>query len=243
MAIYLISGSDARLISAKLTDLVNQLIGDGDRNTMLLSHDLEALGADDREQEIANAMIGAQTGSMFGGDRVVVLRGIGEATVDQLKPLVAYLAQPLDDTQLVLTGSGKLAKSVTDALKQAGATTINTSPPSRFNELSMWFQEQLTEAGIKVDSGGLKILIDWLGQDQARLPSIIEVLVSTYGTNKKLTVDEIEPFLGQEGSVMPWDLTDAIDLSNSPKAIARLRRMIRRGESHPMQLLALLHNH
>jgi DNA polymerase-3 subunit delta len=243
VAIYLITGSDARLVSVKLTDLTSQLIGDGDRNTMLLSHDLETLGADDRDQEIANAMIGAQTGSLFGGERVVVLRGIGEATVDQLKPLVAYLAQPLEDTQLVLTGSGKLAKSITDALKQAGATTINTSPPSRFNELSMWFQEQLTEAGLKVDSGALKMLIEWLGQDQARLPSIIEVLVSTYGTKKKLTVDEIEPFLGQEGSVMPWDLTDAIDLSNSPKAIAMLRRMIRSGESHPMQLMAMLHNH
>ena len=243
VAIYLITGSDARLVSVKLSDLVTQLIGDGDRNTMLLSHDLESLGADDREQEISNAMVGAQTGSLFGGDRVVVLRGIGEATVDQLKPLVAYLEQPLEETQLVLTGSGKLAKSITDALKQAGATTVNTSPPSRFNELSMWFQEQLTEAGLKVDSGALKILIEWLGQDQARLPSIIEVLVSTYGTNKKLTVDEIEPFLGQEGSVMPWDLTDAIDLSNSPKAIAMLRRMIRSGESHPMQLMALLHNH
>lgn len=243
MAIYLITGSDVRLISARLTDLIAQLIGDGDRNTMLLSHDLELLGADDRDEEIARAMIGAQTGSLFGGERVVVLRGIGEATVNQLKPLVAYLAQPLEETQLVLTGTGKLAKSVTDALKQAGATTISTSPPSRFNELSMWFQEQLTEGGLKVDSGALKMLIDWLGQDQARLPSIIEVLISTYGTSKKLTVDEIEPFLGQEGSVMPWDLTDAIDLSHSPKAIAMLRRMMRSGDSHPMQVMAMLHNH
>ena len=69
MAIYLITGSDARLVSVKLTDLTAQLIGDGDRNTMLLSHDLETLGADDRDQEIANAMIGAQTGSLFGGER------------------------------------------------------------------------------------------------------------------------------------------------------------------------------
>ncbi|TRZ73745.1 MAG: DNA polymerase III subunit delta [Actinobacteria bacterium] len=243
VAIYLITGSDARLVSAKLTDLTAQLVGDGDRNTMLLSHDLETLSADERELAIATAMVGAQTSSLFGDERVVVLRGIGEATVDQLKPLVDYLVQPLAETQLVLTGSGKLAKSITDALKQAGATTINTSPPSRFNELSMWFQEQLTEAGLKVDSGALKMLIDWLGQDQARLPSIIEVLLSTYGTTKKLTVHEIEPFLGQEGSVMPWDLTDAIDLSNSPKAIAMLRRMMRSGESHPLQLMAILHNH
>jgi len=243
VAIYLITGIDARLVSAKLTDLTTQLVGTGDRNTMFESHDLETLSADERESAIATAMVGAQTSSLFGGERVVVLRGIGEATVDQLKPLVAYLAQPLEDTQLVLTGSGKLAKSITDALKQAGATTINTSPPSRFNELSMWFQEQLIESGLKVDSGALKMLIDWLGQDQARLPSIIEVLVSTYGTNKKLTVEEIEPFLGQEGSVLPWDLTDAIDLSNAPKAIAMLRRMLRSGESHPLQLMAILHNH
>ena len=104
VAIYLITGSDTRFVSARLTDLITQLIGDGDRNTMLLSHDLETLGAEEREKEIANAMIGAQTGSLFGGERVVVLRGIGEATVDQLKPLLAYLAQPLEDTQLVLTG-------------------------------------------------------------------------------------------------------------------------------------------
>ncbi len=243
VAIYLITGSDARLVSAKLTDLTAELVGDGDRNTMLFSHDLEPLSADDRELAVASAMIGAQTSSLFGDERVVVLRGIGEATVDQLRPLVEYLAQPLAETQLVLTGSGKLAKSITDALKQAGATTINTSPPSRSNELSMWFQEQLAEAGLKIDSAALKMLIEWLGEDQARLPSIIEVLVSTYGTSKKLTVDEIEPFLGQEGSVKPWDLTDAIDLSNSPKAIAMLRRMIRSGESHPMQLMAMLHNH
>ncbi len=243
VAIYLITGSDARLISDKLTDLTAQLVGDGDRNTMLSSHDLETLSAEERELAIATAMVGAQTSSLFGDERVVVLRGIGEPTVDQLKPLVAYLEQPLAETQLVLTGSGKLAKSITDALKQAGATTINTSPPSRFNELSMWFQEQLTEAGLKVDAGALKMLIDWLGQDQARLPSVIDVLVSTYGTHKKLTVEEIEPFLGQEGSVMPWDLTDAIDLSNSPKAIAMVRRMMRSGESHPLQLMAILHNH
>lgn len=243
MAIYLITGSDARLVSAKLSELTAQLVGDGDRNTTLFSHDLETLGAEQREIVIAQAMVGAQTSSLFGDKRVVVLRSIDEATVDQLKPLVEYLAAPLEETQLVLTATGKLVKSVTDALKQAGFTTVNTSPPSRFNELSMWFQEQLAGAGLKVDSAALKMLIDWLGQDKARLPSIIEVLISTYGVNKKLTVDQIEPFLGQEGGVLPWDLTDAIDLSNAPKALAMLRRMLRSGDFHPMQLLALLHNH
>jgi len=41
VTVYLITGSDARLVSSKLTDLTTELIGDGDRNIMFESHDLE----------------------------------------------------------------------------------------------------------------------------------------------------------------------------------------------------------
>jgi DNA polymerase III delta subunit len=203
VTVYLITGSDSRLVSSKLTDLTTDLIGDGDRNTMFESHDLESVTADERESAIANAVMGAQTESLFGDQRVVVLRGLQEATVDQLKPLVKYLERPLDVTHLVITAEGKLAKSTTDALKAAGATTFNTSPPSRKNDLTTWFMEQFTEAGLKLDSAAVASIIEWLGQDQARLPSLIDVLSSTYGTAKKLNSSDVEPFLGDQGSVLP----------------------------------------
>lgn len=243
VTVYLITGSDSRLVSAKLTDLTTELIGDGDRNTMFESHDLESVTADERESAIANAVMGAQTESLFGDQRVVVLRGLQEATVDQLKPLVKYLERPLDVTHLVITAEGKLAKSTTDALKAAGATTFNTSPPSRKNDLTTWFMEQFTEAGLKLDSAAVASVIEWLGQDQARLPSLIDVLSSTYGTAKKLSSSDIEPFLGDQGSVLPWDLTDAIDKSDSNTALVMLRRMLRSGEYHPLQVMSLLHGH
>ena len=243
VTVYLITGSDSRLISAKLTDLTDQLIGDGDRNTMYESHDLETGTAEDREVAIANAVMGAQTESLFGDQRVVVLRGLQEATVEQLKPLVKYLEKPLEVTHLVITAEGKLAKSTTDALKNAGATTFNTSPPSRKNDLTTWFMEQFTEAGLKLDSSAVAAIMNWLGQDQARLPSLIDVLSSTYGTAKKLSTVDVEPFLGDQGSVLPWDLTDAIDRSDSATALAMLRRMLRSGEYHPLQVMSLLHGH
>ena len=243
VTVYLITGSDSRLVSAKLTDLTTELIGDGDRNTMFESHDLESVTADERESAIANVVMGAQTESLFGDQRVVVLRGLQEATVDQLKPLIKYLERPLDVTHLVITAEGKLAKSTTDALKAAGATTFNTSPPSRKNDLTTWFMEQFTEAGLKLDSAAIASIIEWLGQDQARLPSLIDVLSSTYGTAKKLSSSDIEPFLGDQGSVLPWDLTDAIDKSDSNSALVMLRRMLRSGEYHPLQVMALLHGH
>jgi len=243
VAIYLISGSDERLISAQLTELVNQLIGDLDRTTMYESHDVDAAATDERDRAVRNAVMGCETPSLFGDTRVVVMRGIQEATVDQLTPLFEYLRNPAETSHLVLTSSGKLAKSTTDALKKAGATTMATSPPSRRNELTVWFQEQFARTGLKLDPTAMENVINWLGQDQARLPSLIDVLVSAFGTSKKLSADDVQPFLGEQGSVLPWDLTDAIDRSDSATALEMLRRMVRSGEYHPLQIMSLLHNH
>lgn len=243
MGIYLITGADERLVSARLTELVDELIGTADRASMYESHDATVATAEERERSIQAAVVSAETPSLFGDARVVVLRGIHEATVDQLGPLVEYLRNPSDVTHLIVTAFGKLAKSTNDALKKSGATVLATTPPGRRNELVVWFQEQFTQAGLKLDTDAMNSVIDWLGQDQARLPSLIEVLVSAFGTSKKLTVEDVQPFLGEQGSVLPWDLTDAIDSADAATALAMLRRMIRSGEYHPLQVMSLLHNH
>lgn len=243
VAVFHISGGDARLVSARLTDLVAELIGDGDRGSLFESHDLADGAADDKASMVATAVMGVQTESLFGDKRVVVLRNIDEATVDQLRPLVEYLTTPSEANHLVVTSLGKLAKSTTDALKKAGATVFATSPPSKKSDLHDWFAEQFTQAGLKIDAAAIAAVIAWLGQDQARLPSLIDVLVSTYGTSKKLSSADVEPFLGDKGSVLPWDLTDAIDRGDAANALGMLRRMVRSGEYHPLQVMALLHNH
>ena len=243
MAIFLVLGSDPRLVSARLTDLVDELVGDRDRTTSYEGFDLEGVAADDRAGVVANAVSAAQTQSLFQDVKVVVLRELGEATVDQLSPLVNYLPVAEPTSHLVLTSTSKLAKSVMDALKKVGVTEFDTNPPSRKNEVFDWFDETLKEAGLTIDPSAVAKMVDWLGEDRARLPSLIEVLSSTYGTSKKLTMADVEPFLGEKGSVLPWDLTDAIDKGDSATSLMMLRRMVRSGEYHPLQVMSLLHNH
>jgi DNA polymerase-3 subunit delta len=86
------------------------------------------------------------------------------------------------------------------------------------------------------------MLIDWLGEDVARLGGIAGTLKSTYGS-QKITREKLEPFLGERGDVKPWDLTDAIDGGNATKALMASRRMMTAGERHPLQIMAQLHNH
>jgi DNA polymerase-3 subunit delta len=72
---------------------------------------------------------------------------------------------------------------------------------------------------------------------------VLDTLVSTYGTARKLTAAEVAPFLGDGGGVPPWDLTDAIDRGDVPGALALLTRMMRAGDRHPLQVMAILHSH
>ena len=247
VTIHLITGSDPRLVSDKVSDVTRELIKsmatDENRSTILETHDAGAASGQEREDAIRRAISSAETMSLFGEERVVVIREISEATVAELASLVEYLEHPVDSTHLVLSASGKLAKSVSDALKRAGATVMATTPPAKRQELVTWFLERFGESGLTVEPMALNQIVDWLGEDQARLPGLIDVLVSTYGTSRKLSSDDVAPFLGDAGSVKPWDLTDAIDAGDSAKAIDMLHRMTRSGEYHPLQVMALLHTH
>ena len=55
--------------------------------------------------------------------------------------------------------------------------------------------------------------------------------------------DELEPYLGQPGSVPPWDLTDAIDKGETEAALTVLHRLMEAGARHPLVILAILHRH
>lgn len=237
MGVHLISGDDASLVLSGVTELLHRLVGDGDRSLMVDDFD-------GPEYELRAVVDAAQTPPFLTEHRVVVARGVGRFTADDVAPLVAYLDDPLDTTELVLVGGGgKVPKSLTDAIKRAGAHVVDTSPPSRAKDRAGWIEQQFAAAGLRVDAQGLHTVGAWIGEEAGRLQGVIETLVSTYGTSHKLKSDDLRPFLGEAGGVPPWDLTDAIDRGDTTRALELLHRMMGSGERHPLQVMAILHGH
>jgi DNA polymerase-3 subunit delta len=239
---YLITGDDTRLISAQLSELVDQLVGDADRSSVYESFDFAEVQADDRDAMVAQVVNAAQTQSLFADFKVVVARNIDTTPLDH-EPLVDYLRAPLERCHFICTASGRVPKALSDALKKAGTTMFETTPPSKRRELVEWYKTKFIEAGLKIDAVALEEVVEWLGQDSARLPGLLEVLASTFGEKQRLSFEDVSPFLGQAGHVQPWDLTDAIDGGDTANALFMLRRMLRSGEFHPFQVMSLLHNH
>lgn len=234
VGVHYIAGSDDSLKGDALTALVHRLVGDGDRTLMVDDFDGEYV--------ITALVDAAQTPPFLTDSRIVVGRSIGQFTADDLAPLLTYLVEPLDSTELVLVaGGGVVPKSLTDAVKKAGGHTISTNVDTRKSQ--GWIEEQAAAAGIALDPSALRALTGWLGEEPARLHGVLETLAGTYGTKGRLSAADVAPFLGDKGSVPPWDLTDAIDGGDATAALGYLARMMGAGERHALQVMAILHGH
>jgi DNA polymerase-3 subunit delta len=237
MTVHLLTGDDESILRAKTTDLVHELVGDGERSLMVDEFDGD-------EYELRVIVDAAQTMPFLTEKRVVVAREIGRFTTDELTPLLGYLDNPLESTDLVLVaGGGRLAKKLVDAVATAGGHKTDTSPPKRAGDRQTWIRAQAEEAGIKLDGGASARLGEQLGDDIGRLDGILGVLRSTYGEGVKIGAGDIEPFLGEAGGVPPWDFTDAIDAGQTTKALTVMARMMHGGGRHPLQIMAILHGH
>ena len=238
--ITLLKGDDEVVLRDSVRLLVDDLVGDEDRALMVEEVDVGA--ATDDSDPILALVDAAQTPPLFTDVRVVLGRVSEKRERGELvQPLVEYLQDPLPSSRLVVEWrGGKVPKALSEAIAQVGGAVVDTSPGRKVGE---WVAEHLTEAGLKVDSDGRARLVTWVGDEPSRLLGLLDLLRSTYGPGAKLTSAEIEPFLGDDGGVPPWDLTDAIDRGDRANALELLQRMIGQGDRHPFQVLGTLHSH
>lgn len=236
--VTLVKGGDDVVRRDAVRHLVDELVGDEDRSLMV--EEIEVGGPGDDGDPIVALVDAAQTPPFLTEHRIVLGRITEKRERAELvQPLVDYLADPLPSTRLVLDwAGGKIPKSLAEAVTHVGGAQVDTSPGSK---LASWLPEQLTAAHLKVDKPGQARLVTWLGDEPSRLGGLIEILTSTYGRGARLGVTEIEPFLGDDAGVPPWDLTDAIDRGDRAMALELLHRML--AGRHSFQLLSTLHNH
>lgn len=238
LPVYLVRGDDPALRADAVRSLVAELVGDGDAGLMVEDHE----PADDADTTpIADA---AQTPPFLTDRRVVVAREVSTYSSEALEPLLRYLDDPLPTTSLVLvTGDkGRLSQKLLNAVKKVGHV-VDTGVPANKKGRDVWLADQLKGAPVKLEPGAIKLVDAHLGEDLGRLSNLLEALAAAYGHGSRVGVDDVQPFLGEAGSVPPWELTDAIDGGRTDAAVGALHRMLAAGERHPLQILATLHGH
>ena len=238
-AVYLVRGDDPALVAQAAHALCERLVAGGDQSLMV-----EEFGGPGVDPFDVGAVIDACTTPPFLVERrVVVVRETGQLTASDAKRLTAYLEDPLATTALVLVaGGGAVPPTLSKAAGTAGEvldTTVGRGNKAR----SQWLAEHLKGGPVRLDGHATARLSEHLGEDMGRLAGLLDTLASAYGPGASVTVDDLEPFLGEAGSLAPWDLTDAIDAGKTAQALSVLHRMLVAGDSHPLVVMTLLHRH
>ena len=236
LPVYLVRGEDPVLRGEALRALVHDLVGDADASLVVEEHE----GSE--EADMAAVADAAQTPPFLTDRRIVVVREVHAYPSAAVEPLLGYLEDPQPTTTLVLAGGKGIAQKLVNAVKKAGHI-VEAGVPANKKGRDVWLAEHLRGAPVKLEPTAARLVDSHLGEDLGRLNNLLESLAAAYGHGARVTVEDVEPFLGEAGSVPPWELTDAIDRGDTPGALVTLQRMLHAGERHPLVLMATLHNH
>jgi DNA polymerase-3 subunit delta len=250
--VQLLVGDEPSLLADAVHAAVHELLGGADRDLVLAQLTVDDYRRVER-YEIAPLVAAAQTPPFLTDHRVVVGRNLGRFTkADELAPLLSYLADPLPSTRLVLVWErgqnprqdrlGAVPKKLADAVKAAGGAVVETGIPAG-KAADAWLEDRFAHAGVKLDRAARELVRARLGEDRSRVVGLLVTLEATFGPGHAVGATDVEPFLGEAGSVPPWALTDAVDSGDIPAALDKLTRMMGAGDRHPLQLLATLHTH
>jgi DNA polymerase-3 subunit delta len=235
---YLVAGDDASLVGQAARSLIEDLTGERDASLVVEEH-----GAPSVDDLDIGVVLDACTTPPFLVDRrVVVVREAGRLAAKDGARLLAMLERPVDGVVLVLVGGGG---TVPAALVKAvsGLGGVIDAAVGTGRARSTWVAERVSESPVRLDGAARSALEAHLGDDLGRLAGILDTLASAYGPGAAIGIAELEPFLGEAGSVPPWDLTDAIDAGATSRALVALHRLLGPGGRAAPELVAVLHRH
>jgi DNA polymerase-3 subunit delta len=235
---YLIKGDDASLVAQEVRTLLAGVVGDRDHSLVV-----EEIGGGPGDDINVGAVVDACLTPPFLMDRrVVVVREAGRLLTADVPRLVDVVKDPLPSTVLIFVGGGgtvpaPLVKAITAAGK-----VIDVSV-NRPGDRKAWLQDHLRVAPVKLEPQAAQLLGQHVGEDLGRVEGLLSALAAAYGPGARITVSDLQPYLGEAGNVARYELTDAIDRGDASAALAVLHRMTDAGGLSAVEVLFSLHRH
>jgi DNA polymerase-3 subunit delta len=235
---YLVKGDDVSLVAQEVRALLADVVGDRDQALVVE----EVGGAPGEDVNVGVVVDACLTPPFLVDRRVIVLREAGRLLTADVPRLVEVVEDPLPTTVLILVaGGGTIPAPLVKAVTAAGhVIDVSTGRPS---DRKSWLADFLRSAPVKLDASAAQLLGQHVGEDLGRVEGLLGALASAYGEGARLTVEEVEPYLGEAGNVPRYELTDAIDRGDPAAALGVLHRMVEAGGLAAVQVLTTLNGH
>lgn len=174
--------------------------------------------------------------SLFEEHRLIVVRGLGEASDAAITDALDYLRDPQDDVVLVLQhGGGPKARKLLDTAKAtAGAVWVDCPAMKRDAELASFVGGEFADARRTISSRGAQALVDAFGSDVRELASACAALISDLDGD--IDVEQV-PAYHERVEATGFEVADAVVARDRGAALLQLRRALDVGVD-PIPLVA-----
>ena len=231
-------GTDATMVYDAVHNVVNEALEGLDPSFALQDFTAKDVTTASGESVLPRVLEALYTPAFLVDRRVVVVRDAQSLTSDEIPPLLDWMARPTPGAVLVLCVVGTKANKLVKASGDVIDVNVGSRPADRLG----FVETKLAQYGVNVDRTTAQRVAQFVGDDVARVDSLARTLRSIYGTSP-LTFDHVEPYLGDEGDVPEWDLTDAIDAGDATTAIVTARRMLDSKGRGGLQIVNILQRH
>ncbi|MCM3883969.1 DNA polymerase III subunit delta [Frankia sp. R82] len=167
--------------------------------------------------------------SMFGGGRVVVVRGAQDLGDELRDALLVHIGRMPPDVVLVLVHSGGVRnRKLADAMKSAGARIMPAAKITRPRDRHDFVVAEVRRLGGRISEGATRALLDAVGGDLRELAAVCDQLVAD--TEGGL-LDEaaVARFHRGRAEASGFAVADAIIGGDLPQAMTLLRQAIEGG--------------
>ncbi|MBO0871545.1 MAG: DNA polymerase III subunit delta, partial [Micromonosporaceae bacterium] len=167
---YLVSGDDEFLVGRAVAGVVRAASATDPDSSITELHAGDLL-----PDQFSEAL----SPSLFGGRRVVVVRGGQDAKKDLIAAMLAYAADPDPDACLVVahTGGAK-GKALADGLREAGATVLPAARLTRHRERVDFVRDEIRRLGGKCDQDAAEALLAAVGSELRELAAACAQLIA-----------------------------------------------------------------
>lgn len=173
------------------------------------------------EPIVAAVLEALNTPSLLAERRVVVVRDAQLLLADEVAALVAWMQTAAQDADLLVAVVG--AKS--HKLVKAVEVVIEVNVGSRLEDRATFVADTLGGYGLGISLADARRVAEVAGGDVSRVDALARTLQSIFGA-RALRFEDLAPYLGDAGDLPEWDLTDAIDAGDAPRALEVARRML-----------------
>ena len=188
----------------------------------------------------AGTLINITSPSLFAEPRLVIIRGVEKCSDDLITDGLDYLANPTDDTTVILrhNGSSVRGKKLVEAIRDTDlAAEIACAEIKKDAERQAFVMGEFAHAGRKIAPGAVRALLDAFADDTAELAAACNQLL--LDSADSITEEIVDRYYGGRVETNAFKVADAALAGRSGEAMALLRHALATG-ADPVPLVAAI---